>query len=200
MMTHTDAGANSLATRAANSFRAYRGGDASGMSTLVDEVTPLLWSVARQQGLGRPAAEDVVQASWLKLVEHADAIHDPQSVLKWLITTTKRDAWHVCARNRREEPASHYDVRDEEVDEVAPSPEDSIVASEEFGLMWQHFSGLSDRCKTLLRVIAFADRPDYANIADALGMPVGSIGPTRGRCLAKLRLALSTDPRWEMPS
>ncbi|MEO5610228.1 MAG: sigma-70 family RNA polymerase sigma factor [Ornithinibacter sp.] len=199
-MTHTDAGANSLADRAALSFRAYRSGDPSGMSTLVDEVTPLLWSVARQQGLDRSAAADVVQCAWLKLVEHAAAIHDPQAVLKWLITTTKRDAWRLSARNRREEPASHYDVRDQEVDLSAPSPEASIVEREEFALMWHHFSGLSDRCKALLRVIAFADRPDYASVGEALGMPVGSIGPTRGRCLAKLRLALSTDSRWEMPS
>jgi RNA polymerase sigma factor (sigma-70 family) len=202
MMTRpdTDAGAESLAARAASSFRAYRGGDPSGMSTLVDEVTPLLWSVARQQGLDRPAAEDVVQGSWLKLVEHASAINDPQSVLKWLITTTKRDAWQFSARHRREEPARHADVSEQDVDDVSPSPEDSVMEHEEFGLMWQHFSSLSDRCKALLRVIAYADRPDYASVAEALGMPVGSIGPTRGRCLAKLRLALSSDPRWEMPS
>ena len=55
---------------------------------------------------------------------------------------------------------------------------------------------LPERCQTLLRVIAFAAKPDYAQIARALGMPVGSIGPTRGRCLAKLRLALAADPRW----
>ena len=67
-------------------------------------------------------------------------------------------------------------------------------------LVWHHFASLPERCKSLLRVIAFAERPDYAAVAQSLGMPVGSIGPTRGRCLAKLRQALTTDPRWEMPS
>lgn len=194
----TNAGADSLAGRAASAFRAYRDGDPSSMSTLVEEVTPLLWSIARRQGLDRTAAEDVVQGAWLKLVEHASSIADPQSVLKWLMTTTKRDAWHHSARHHREEPATHADVADQEVDEVSPSPELSVLEGEELRMLWQHFATLSERCQALLRVIAFADRPDYASVAQTLGMPVGSIGPTRGRCLAKLRLALTADPRWEM--
>jgi len=197
---HTDAGAGSLAERAANAFRAYRDGDPTGMSTLVDEVTPLLWSVARQQRLTHQAAEDVVQNTWLKLVEHSAQIADPQSVLKWLITTTKRDSWSVSAKGHREEPAAHADIRDEEVDERAPSPETTVISGVEDSVLWEHFATLPERCRTLLRVIAFAERPDYASVAQALGMPVGSIGPTRGRCLAKLRQALVADHRWEMPS
>jgi RNA polymerase sigma factor (sigma-70 family) len=193
-------GAESLAVRAANSFRAYRDGNASGMSTLVDEVTPLLWSVARQQGLSRQAAEDVVQNTWLKLVEHAGEIADPQSVLKWLITTTRRDSWATSSRGHREEPSSYADIRDLEPEQTAPSPEATVLADADERLVWQHFASLPERCQSLLRVIAFAERPDYAAVARALGMPVGSIGPTRGRCLAKLRLALVADPRWEMPS
>lgn len=197
---HTDAGADSLAVRAANAFRTYRDGQPSGMATLVDEVTPLLWAVARQQGLAHQAAEDVVQNTWLKLVEHAPSIADPQSVLKWLITTTKRDAWATGSRGHREEPATHADVRDVETDATAPSPELTVLTEADDRVVWEHFATLPDRCKTLLRAIAFADKPDYASVAQALGMPVGSIGPTRGRCLAKLRLALVADPRWEMPS
>ena len=64
--------------------------------------------------------------------------------------------------------------------------------------LWRHIEQLSDRCRTLLRVIAFADRPDYAELAKSLGMPQGSIGPTRGRCLAKLRVLLADDPAWEV--
>ena len=63
----------------------------------------------------------------------------------------------------------------------------------------RHIAALPERCRALLRVIAFADRPDYAELSKALGMPQGSIGPTRGRCLAKLRLALAADPAWEAP-
>ncbi len=197
---HTGAGADSLATRAAGAFRAFRDGDSSGMSTLVDEVTPLLWAVARQQGLAHQAAEDTVQNTWLKLVEHTSSIADPQSVLKWLITTTKRDAWHLSARTHREEPAAAEDVRDVEPDETTPSPENAVLAEADHRLVWDHFAKLPERCRTLLRAIAFADRPDYAGVAEALGMPIGSIGPTRGRCLAKLRSSLTSDPRWEMTS
>jgi len=158
---HTDAGAGSLAERAANAFRAYRDGDPTGMSTLVDEVTPLLWSVARQQRLTHQAAEDVVQNTWLKLVEHSAQIADPQSVLKWLITTTRRDSWTASSRGRREEPATYADVRDQESDDTTPSPETSVLAEVDDRLVWQHFASLPERCKSLLRVIAFAERPDY---------------------------------------
>ncbi len=194
------AGAGDLAVRAANAFRAYRDGDASGMSALVAEVTPLLWAVARQQGASREAAEDVVQTTWLKLVEHATDIQDPQAVLKWLLTTTRRDSWNSGARARREAPASQDDVRDVEPDLVSPSPEVAALEDVDRSVVWSNVAQLSERCRALLRVIAFAQRPDYAAVAEALGMPVGSIGPTRGRCLAKLRAALAADPRWEMTS
>ena len=139
---HTDAGADSLAMRAANAFRAYRAGQSAGMSTLVDEVTPLLWHLARQQGLSHQAAEDVVQNTWLKLVEHAPTIADPQAVLKWLITTAKRDSWAVVARRQRDEPSAYSDVREQEPDTTAPSPEDSLLADVDGLLAMQHFSTL----------------------------------------------------------
>ncbi len=196
-MSHADADSDSLALRAAGAFRAFRDGDPSGMSDLVGEATPLLWAVARQQGLDRLTAEDVVQNTWMKLVEHARTIADPQSVLKWLITTTKRESWHLVAQGRREEPGTAEDVREAEPDEVHPSPEGAVLADADQRLVWAHFAGLPERCRVLLRAIAFADKPDYAGVAEALGMPIGSIGPTRGRCLAKLRTTLIADPRWE---
>ena len=70
------------------------------------------------------------------------------------------------------------------------------VSTDELQGFWRHIESLSERCRSLLRVVAFSDRPDYASVAQALGMPVGSIGPTRGRCLAKLRLLLDADPHW----
>ena len=80
---------------------------------------------------------------------------------------------------------------------VADSVEDTVLRLSRDSRLWQHVEGLPERCRALLRVIAFADRPDYAELAKALDMPQGSIGPTRGRCLAKLRLALAADPSWE---
>src|SRR5665811_1848533 len=64
-------------------------------------------------------------------------------------------------------------------------PEALVLLGQRQQLLWQHVQQLPPRCRALMRVIAFAERPDYAQIALSLGMPVGSIGPTRGRCLAK---------------
>jgi DNA-directed RNA polymerase specialized sigma24 family protein len=66
-----------------------------------------------------------------------------------------------------------------------------VLADDDSERLWQRVQELSPRCQRLLRIIAFDDRPDYAGIADELGMPIGSIGPTRGRCLAKLKALLT---------
>ena len=185
-----------LADFAASAFSAYRDGRPEAMSHLVDRTTPLLWHVARSQGLSGTQAEDVVQNTWLRLIQHSASITDPQGVLKWLLTTARREAWAVTRRARREE------VRDDVCEAVtaARPPEDDtmdvVLRSQDQSLLWRHVRDLPERCQTLLRVIALADRPDYAQVAEALGMPVGSIGPTRGRCLAKLRAALVADPKW----
>ncbi len=83
----------------------------------------------------------------------------------------------------------------ETVDET--TPEDVAITSDQERVLWTHVGHLPERCRVLLRVIAFAAVPDYAGVATSLGMPVGSIGPTRGRCLAKLRALLLSDPSWE---
>jgi RNA polymerase sigma factor (sigma-70 family) len=190
----------SLAEVVAGAFEAYREGDAQAMSGLVDAMTPLLWHTARAQGLSQTQAEDVVQTTWMLLVQHAAVIKDPRAVLKWLITTSRREAWASAKKSRRE------DVRDvmgddlDEQPEVVDVPEEIVVRGHDQRVLWKHFAGLPQRCQQLLRVVALAERPDYAQVAEALGMPVGSIGPTRGRCLAKLRVALVADPAWEVVS
>lgn len=196
-MTVTGSGTEGLAVRAAKAFAGYRAGDPERMSDLVDEVTPLLWHIARQQGLSQTAAEDVVQTAWMRLVEHQARVNDELGVLKWLITTTKRESWRVARTGRREDAVEEVDrVTEAPLTEAAPGPEQTLLADEERGLVWRHFEQLPDRCRTLLRAIAFTDKPDYASVAEALGMPIGSIGPTRGRCLAKLRVLLDSDPAW----
>jgi RNA polymerase sigma factor (sigma-70 family) len=193
-VTQTDPGQQTLASRAAALFIAYRSGDAAKMGELVELVTPILWHTARAQRLDRELAQDVVQTTWLALVRTGDSITDPQAILQWLIISTRREAWRVAKRADRVEP------REFEADDlVAPPvdrPEDVVVRSDTDARLWQHIAALSQRCQALLRVIAFADRPDYSTVAEALGMPVGSIGPTRGRCLAKLREQLNNDPKW----
>jgi RNA polymerase sigma factor (sigma-70 family) len=187
---------DTLAARAGGLFAGFRDGDPAKMGELVALLTPILWHTVRAQNVSRDSAEDVLQGAWLALVRNADRIGDPRAVLAWLIVTVRREAWRVARIDQRIEP------QDFEADDVvAPSelgPETTLVREAGHGRLWEHVSALPERCRQLLRVIAFADRPDYAAVAAALGMPVGSIGPTRGRCLAKLRAQLSADPLWEI--
>lgn len=194
-MISAESGQNTLASRAAGLFRSYRDGDEACMSELVALLTPILWHTVRAQRLDRESAEDVVQSTWLALVRGADSIADPQALLQWLIVTAKRESWRVAKRADRVEPKDFDD--DDVVTPQRDLPEERVLRTDGDSRLWEHIAQLPERCQALLRVIAFADRPDYAAVAKALGMPVGSIGPTRGRCLAKLRLQLATDPAWE---
>lgn len=193
-MIAADSVPSTLASRAAQLFEQFRAGDEAKMADLVSLVTPILWHTARAQRLDHEAAQDVVQTSWLALVRSAHSISDPQAVLQWLIISTRREAWRMVRKAQRAEPRDFE--HDDLVTPAHQAPDEVLLASEEESRLWQHVSTLPERCRALLRVIAFADRPDYANVAAALSMPVGSIGPTRGRCLAKLRQLLMNDPGW----
>ena len=186
----------SLAARAGRIFAGYRDGDEAMMAELVTILTPILWHTARSARLDAAAAEDVLQTVWLTLVRKADTITEPLAVLQWLVVTTKREAWRVAKTSTRTRPEDLDGIGTpmlQPVDDV----EDQVVGAQRTATLWHHIEELPDRCQALLRVIAFADRPDYADLAKALGMPQGSIGPTRGRCLAKLRLLLANDAAWE---
>ena len=191
-MTPTPTASDGLGTLAGKAFGAYRSGDRERLSELVDLVTPVLWNAARSQGANPTTCEDAVQTAFLQLVGRADSIKEPAAVLGWLVVVVKREVWRIGRGSRRE-------IGVEQVPE-APTPhldpEAQSILSERQRVLWQHISSLSPRCQELIRVIAFADRPDYAVIAASLGMPVGSIGPTRGRCLQKLRVTLGADTEW----
>jgi RNA polymerase sigma factor (sigma-70 family) len=186
---------DTLATRAAVLFSAYRAGDEHRMGELIALLTPILWHTVRAQRLERTSAEDVLQTTWMALVRSADSIADPRAVLQWLLVSTRREAWRVSRRESRVEPQDFFD--DEFVTPPEQLPDEVVLRDGQQRRLWDHVQRLPEKCRQLLRVVAFADRPDYATIARALGMPVGSIGPTRGRCLAKLRDLLSEDPAWE---
>jgi RNA polymerase sigma factor (sigma-70 family) len=188
---------DSLASRAGRLFAEYRDGDQARMGDLVRVLTPILWHTARAARLDSPTAEDVLQTVWLTLIRKSDTITEPRAVLQWLVVSTKREAWKVAKNQIRFRP-EHLESTTSDPD-YGDSIEDTVLRDESDNSLWRHIERLPERCRTLLRVIAFADRPDYAELARALGMPQGSIGPTRGRCLAKLRIALAQDPTWEHP-
>jgi RNA polymerase sigma factor (sigma-70 family) len=174
-----------------------REGDRGAFDEVIRELNPLLWQVVRAQGLGTEEAADVIQTAWLELVRGLQQIRSSQALTAWLITVARREAWRVRTRSRRQIPANMTML--ESVPDPGPEPYQGLLADERDRVLWRHFQRLPERCRTLLRVIAYADRPDYAAVAEALGMPHGSIGPTRGRCLAKLREMLLADPAWSTP-
>lgn len=169
-------------------------GDRGSLHAIVAELTPLLWHVARGQGLGHDDAEDVVQTVWLSLVSRLGAIETPAALTGWLVTAVRRESWRVRRAGERTRSADAEEL-EHRADPAEPA-EERVLAEERRVMVRDALGRLTPRCAQLLRVIAFADRPDYDLIAQALGMPRGSIGPTRGRCLAKLREVLTADPHW----
>jgi RNA polymerase sigma factor (sigma-70 family) len=195
-MINAEAEQGTLASRAGEVFLRYRDGEPQAMGELVAMLTPILWHTVRAQRLDRESTEDVLQTVWLALIRSADSITDSRAVLQWLIVSARREAWRVMRGQSRQLP---YQIAEDAIqtpdDEL---PESVVLRGSAEKVLWSHIAELPERCRALLRVIAFADRPDYPELARSLGMPIGSIGPTRGRCLAKLRASLSTDARWEL--
>lgn len=175
-----------LVVRAGTAFEEYRNGVPGAIDTLVRLVSPMLWHTARQCGLSAAEAEDVVQQTFMSLVRSKDSISDPLAVVRWLTVSLRRLAWRERANSAKR---SGEEPTDEDLPR-APSAEHAAVLTDQQRRLWALVSEMSERCRRLLAVIAFAPRPDYATIAVDLGIPVGSIGPTRGRCLAKLRARL----------
>lgn len=174
--------------QASDHFGRWCSGDASGLDDLVRVMTPVLWHVVRSYRLSPEVAEDVIQTAWTALVRRREAIEDAAAVGGWLTTTARREAWRVTRSEARATPAD-----DQELSLRLPrqrSAEQAAVLNDEQSRLWAAVQTLDDRCQRLLRIVAFEHRPDYGRVAEQLDMPIGSIGPTRGRCLAKLKVAL----------
>jgi RNA polymerase sigma factor (sigma-70 family) len=183
------AGSGTPWSAAAAAFSRWRGGDSDGLEELVRLLSPVLWQVVRATGLDRDRAEDVIQTTWIALVDHADSITSPQGIAAWLCTSARREAWRAGRQATRERP-----VDDQVLAHGLPdgeSPEKQVILDDEAALVRQCLEKLPERCQKLLRIVAAGPRPNYTDVATTLGMPVGSIGPTRGRCLDKLRHELT---------
>ncbi|WP_461023768.1 RNA polymerase sigma factor [Thalassiella azotivora] len=189
--------ASRLADDACEFFTRWRDGDDRALDALVHLLTPVLWHLARAYRVDTAAAEDAVQATWLSLVRSADRIAEPQAVLRWLSVTVQREAARASRSAARTRPTEPELMPDD--GPTVDGPESVVMDRTSSSVLWRHVTRLSERCQRLLRVIAFSDRPEYGELSKELGMPVGSIGPTRGRCLAKLRESLANDPAWSRP-
>jgi RNA polymerase sigma factor (sigma-70 family) len=167
-------------------------GDGTAWDTLVARFTGLLWATARAHRLSPADSADVVQTTWLRLVENLGRIEDPERLGGWLATTARRECLLVLRRSHREPPVPTDEVFDH-IPDPRSSLDSALLASERDASLWRMFDELPDRCRRLLRILV-ADPPlTYSDISHALDIPIGSIGPTRQRCLSQLRsLALDT--------
>jgi RNA polymerase sigma factor (sigma-70 family) len=159
-------------------------GDQRGWEHLVERYDTLLWSIARSYRLERTDASDVVQLTWLRLLENLERLREPDRVGSWLAATARNEclAWH----RRQARSGWELESPDEIVADIPPVDQILLDAERDTEL-WQAMQRLSDLCARLLRVLAAVPPPSYQEVSASLDMPIGSIGPRRGRCLDQLR-------------
>ncbi len=161
-------------------------GDQRAWEALVHRFGGLVWSIARAHGLNGADAADVSQTTWLRLVEYLHRLHDPGRIGTWLATTARHEALRTLRRAGRQLPVAD-EAKLEPAEHLVETPEANLLASERSAILWRAFVRLPPGCQRLLRVLMADPAPTYQEVGVALGMPVGSIGPTRGRCLERLR-------------
>ena len=164
-----------------------RRGDQQAWDALVERYAPLVWSICRRYRLSHADTDDVGQTVWLRLVAQLDQVRDPAALAGWIATTTGRE----CGRIRRAARPAQTARRDLDIGTIADTraePADAgLLAAERHAALRQAFTCLPSRCQQLLALLIEDPPVPYAQISARLGIPVGSIGPTRRRCLQKLR-------------
>jgi RNA polymerase sigma factor (sigma-70 family) len=146
--------------------------------------------MTRDFKLAESDAADVVQATWLRLLEHIHRIEYPERIGSWLATTARHECLRHLAASKRVMPVEHDNPAFGSAAAHEPELDERLLAEERATAVRQALSTLPSRSQRLLELL-MADPPvSYTEISDQLGLPIGSIGPTRGRCLERLRLVL----------
>lgn len=165
-------------------------GDREAWHALTRAFGPMIWAIANAHRLRDADAADISQATWLALLEHLRDVKDPSRLGAWLATTARRECLRVLrGRERRVLYGDDYP----EHESPDPSPDDTLLLSERDAALWRSFSRLRPSDQALLRLVMADPRPSYEEISAALDIPIGSIGPTRQRALARLREQLDDE-------
>lgn len=165
-------------------------GDGWAWERLVDQYEKLIWAITRDFKVGESDAADVAQATWLRLLEYIDRLEQPGRVGSWLAVTARHECVRNLAARKKAVPLASDDDTLPEVPAHGPEIDESLLAAELAQTVREALSCLPPRWQELLDLL-MADPPaSYTEVSDRLGLPVGSIGPTRQRCLAKLRSLL----------
>jgi RNA polymerase sigma factor (sigma-70 family) len=169
------------------------GGDQSAWEAIITRYRRLIYSIPIKARLSADDAADVFQAVCLRLYEKLQTLRDHERVSSWLITTTNREVWRMAARNRRDNQSRITDGDDEkdalaEIADLSPLADEQRIVLERQQAVREAVAASSDRCRELLTMLFYQkDELSYTDIARRLEMPVPSIGPTRARCLEKLK-------------
>ena len=153
---------------------------------LIERYAPLVWSICRRNRLDQAEASDVSQDVWLRLVEQLDRIRDPAALPGWLATTTQRECYRFVRAARRAHSVERV-VDAEDIPDPTVIVEQELLAGELHTALHEAFSELPPRDRELLALLIQDPPLSYAEISARLGIPIGTIGPTRRRCLEKLR-------------
>jgi RNA polymerase sigma factor (sigma-70 family) len=164
------------------------GSDESAWQELVDRYAPLVWSICVRYQLSRTDIEDIGQTVWLRLVEHLEKLREPAALPGWLATTTQRECVRVLKSRRRCEVfGTDPDADGLPVEIDTTTIEEEVLMAERNALLRAAFAELPEDNQRLITLLLSDPPLSYVEIGEILGMPPGSIGPTRQRCLNRLR-------------
>jgi RNA polymerase sigma factor (sigma-70 family) len=169
--------------------RRAAGGDHTSWERLVDKYARLVWAITRDFRLSESDAADVAQATWLRLLEHIDRIEYPERVGSWLAATARNECLRSLAARKRVVLA-HDEIFLEGVAALGPDVDEGLLAEERAQAVREALTHLPHRWQQLIELLMSDPPVSYAEISDQLGLPVGSIGPTRRRCLAQLQVVM----------
>ncbi len=172
--------------------RRCHAGDARAWDALVERFSGLVYSIARRAGLNNDDAADVTQSTFLTLYKNLDRIDNPDALGGWLSVTASREAFRVKRVSQK-----YVTIDDESrgLDELLADEQNAADEVAEFSVsvevVTQAISDLREKCRQLLSALYLEDEPSYQDISQRLGIPIGSIGPTRARCIESLRALLA---------
>jgi len=167
---------------------ACRSGDAEAWDTLLEEYGRLIWSVALRAGASESMAEEIFQRTWVAVVEGLGRLREPRRLVSWIASVARHQTYQVFAEARRgRRLGSLEDEMGEEEPGVPSSVEEELVKAEAAAAVRDATGRLGGRCQELIELLFLREPPaDYREISALTGMPIGSIGPTRARCLKRL--------------
>lgn len=164
-------------------------GERSAWSVLVRRYEALVYTIPRRARLTEAAVDDVFQTTFLRLLEHLDRLQQPDRLREWLVTTAKFETWRQWREATRTTAASDEAI--ESLADTQPLPEEFLAEVQTWHAVQRGLERIEHRCRQIIEWLYLAETPlSYEEIAQRLGMPSGSLSPTRQRCLGKLKLLL----------